>query len=589
MKKTLSITLGGRAYIVEEDAYGALERYVNKIRAQFKDDPNVDELVADMEAGMADVFEKQQGKRKEPVLTLTDVEAMIQVMGAPEEIAEEEPAMGSAAKEPNRDEARTGASLRPKRLYRNPDDVVIAGVCSGLAAYLGVDVVIVRIAFIIAAFLNGFGILAYIIFWIAMPEATTSTQKLEMRGKPVNLQEIEELVKEKATKVSEEGKKAWDRMQDAKSPARRFLELPVRFVGACARVILKIVSVVIKLISGIIGVALIVAGAIAMAATTVAAAVMLFSIQSPYIQSDLPLHELVGDPRYYIGIAAVYFAVIIPLAFLIQIGGTFVTRRNQFQTTGIIVLTVIWFAAISTAGAIGAHLAPWAQTRLAENEAVQTITQEVAISDDVNALLLSGDTRLHVTRGDVASLIFTGREEDLAMVTTTVENGQLRLDTSRQEDRGRICLFCHRAGVRAELVLPELTAIETRNQAHVSLEGFGGDLLFTAEDYTHIDAEVEEAMNITTDQKDYSRIILEGATQSLTSRLEDYARMDAHDLHAASATVRTIDYARAVVRVTGLLDADAQDYSRITSLGEPKDTTIHESGFGKVTNEMGAY
>lgn len=354
MKKTLSITLGGRAYVVEEDAYAALERYVNKIRAQFKNDPNVDELVSDMEAGMADVFEKQMGKRKDAALTLLDVEAMIGVMGAPEEIAEEEPVVsdGTAKGAPRDDRADTTG---PKRLYRNPDDVVIAGVCSGLAAYLGVDVVIVRIAFILLAFVNGFGILAYIIFWMSMPEATTSAQKLEMRGKPVNLQEIEELVKEKAEKMTAEGKKAWERMQDEKSPARRFLDASVRVIGACARAIVGVVSGVIKAVGSVLGVVLIIASTLAMAAATVALVVLLFGEPWTYWQVDFPLYALLDDPRFVLGVVAAYFVVTVPLVFLNQTGATMLSRHNTFRTSTVVALTVLWFAAASTAAAMATH------------------------------------------------------------------------------------------------------------------------------------------------------------------------------------------------------------------------------------------
>ena len=94
-----------------------------------------------------------------------------------------------------------------KKLYRNPDDVIIAGVCSGLAAYFGIDPVAVRLAFFVAIFAQGLGFWIYIILWIVMPMAKNSAQKLEMRGKPVNIKRIEENIKEKSKHIREGIKK----------------------------------------------------------------------------------------------------------------------------------------------------------------------------------------------------------------------------------------------------------------------------------------------------------------------------------------------------------------------------------------------
>jgi hypothetical protein len=357
----------------------------------------------------------------------------------------------------------------------------------------------------------------------------------------------------------------------------------VRFIGACARAIMMVVSGIIKVLGVIVGVAIIIASSLAMAAASVAAVVMAFGIQSPYMQSDLPLHELVGNPKYYIAILAAYLVVIFPLVFVIQIGGVFVTRRNQFKTSGIIAMTVIWFAALSTMAAMGTQLAPWAQARLAEVEATQTITQDVALSGEVTTLLLSGNADLSVTRGDVASLKIIGREEGVGRTTTTVENGQLRMDVSRSQERNGLCLFCHRRTVRAELVIPELTTVEVRDRAYARLEGFG-NLELTAEDSAHVRAKVEDAETVRVTQSDNTQVTLEGVAKSLFITLEDAAHLFANDLHAEVVEVTAMDYGRVYVRTSGTLTATAHDMARILSRGNPATSTIQELDYGRVTD-----
>jgi phage shock protein PspC (stress-responsive transcriptional regulator) len=128
------------------------------------------------------------------------VEEVISIMGDPSEISgsEEQPHRTTG-------ERRT----RARRIYRNPDDRVLGGVCGGLGAYLGIDPVIVRILFVIFILLFGIGFLIYIILWIVIPEAKTTAQKLEMRGDPVNVSNIENFFKEEfeSVKKSFRGKK----------------------------------------------------------------------------------------------------------------------------------------------------------------------------------------------------------------------------------------------------------------------------------------------------------------------------------------------------------------------------------------------
>lgn len=179
MKKTFSVNLGNRVYNIDEDAYLKLSAYLERIEGHFSDLKEREDIMNDIELRISELFTERLGVNKQ-VVTLADVDEVIRIMGDPHEIG------GSQEEEPrNTWERRSGA----KRIYRDPDDRMIGGVCSGLAAYTNIDPVIMRLIFVILLFM-GIGALAYIILWIVVPEARTTAQKLEMRGDSVNASNI---------------------------------------------------------------------------------------------------------------------------------------------------------------------------------------------------------------------------------------------------------------------------------------------------------------------------------------------------------------------------------------------------------------
>ena len=181
MKKTLTVNLGGTVYNIDEDAYILLDSYLNNLRCHFRKNPEGEEIVRDMEVRIAELFDEcmKGGSR---VVTVENVEAIIARMGKPEELndAEED----DVEEKPGKDEKVV------RRLFRNPDDKVLGGVASGIAAYLGWDVVPLRLLLIVAGCFFQWLLLVYMAAWIVIPLARTATEKLQMRGEPVNMENI---------------------------------------------------------------------------------------------------------------------------------------------------------------------------------------------------------------------------------------------------------------------------------------------------------------------------------------------------------------------------------------------------------------
>jgi phage shock protein PspC (stress-responsive transcriptional regulator) len=178
MKKTFSVNLGNRVYNIDEDAYLKLSAYLERIEGHFSDLKEREDIISDIELRISELFSERLGVNKQ-VVTLEDVNEVIRIMGDPHEIS------GSEEEPRNYREYRSGT----KRIFRDPDDRMIGGVCSGLAAYTNIDPVIMRLIFVVLLFM-GIGALAYIILWIVVPEARTTAQKLEMRGDSVNASNI---------------------------------------------------------------------------------------------------------------------------------------------------------------------------------------------------------------------------------------------------------------------------------------------------------------------------------------------------------------------------------------------------------------
>lgn len=138
---------------------------------------------------IVEIFKTRLGKRE--VVNDEDVEAIIALIGTPEQIDEQEQEYTSKEKSGSSRASGSGFS-RDKQLFRDPETKMIGGVSGGLAGYLGVDIVWIRLAFVLLLFAKGFGALIYIILWIVVPKAKTAGDFLKMRGKPLNFDNLKE-------------------------------------------------------------------------------------------------------------------------------------------------------------------------------------------------------------------------------------------------------------------------------------------------------------------------------------------------------------------------------------------------------------
>lgn len=173
MDKTIKINLGGSLFQIDEEAYKILHRYLKDIDDRLKNTQGGAETIEDLELRIAEIFNSQGVASA--VISKENVEAMMAIIGKPEDFdTGEEPVSDSRARQRPADS---------KKLYRNPDDMILSGVCGGLAPFLNIDAVWIRLAFIIFTFFFFIGALVYIALWIALPKATSDARKREMYGR----------------------------------------------------------------------------------------------------------------------------------------------------------------------------------------------------------------------------------------------------------------------------------------------------------------------------------------------------------------------------------------------------------------------
>jgi phage shock protein PspC (stress-responsive transcriptional regulator) len=239
MNKTVNMNLGGFFFHIDEDAYQKLNRYFEAIKRSLSSDGR-DEIMNDIESRISELFSEKLTSEKQ-VLGIKDIDDVIAVMGQPEDykIESDEPTQTNFSTSYNQ--------IKTRKLYRDVENGIIGGVLSGFGHYFGIDKIWLRLIMLVLLLTFGTGVLVYIIFWIVMPEAKTTSEKLEMRGEPINISNIEKKVKEEFENISDKIKNAdYDKMSN------QFKSGAEKIGGAVENVFPKLFEVFGKILGGFI-------------------------------------------------------------------------------------------------------------------------------------------------------------------------------------------------------------------------------------------------------------------------------------------------------------------------------------------------
>ncbi|MXV38214.1 PspC domain-containing protein [Flavobacteriaceae bacterium Ap0902] len=260
MDKTHNISLGGFAFNIEDTAYKRLNRYLKEISVSIGNIAGADEIMTDVEFRMAELLRAKMMARE--VVNEADVDYLIEVMGEPKDFytegfAEEEADFEKKTKSAY---ASTGKN---KKLFRDPDDKMIGGVCAGLGHYVGMDATWVRILTVVALFIDpiffsmgSMIFVGYLVLWLVVPLARTTSDKLQMRGEPVNVDTIRDFFGKSPENLK-------TKFNDVGDDARRVVSTSGSVLGDILRMIFKIIGIFILIILLIIALALVVSFVVA--------------------------------------------------------------------------------------------------------------------------------------------------------------------------------------------------------------------------------------------------------------------------------------------------------------------------------------
>ncbi|AFU70016.1 stress-responsive transcriptional regulator, PspC family [Psychroflexus torquis ATCC 700755] len=244
MNKTININLANVFFHIDEDAFKKLDSYLKAIERYLSKEQSKDEILQDIEARIAELFTESTAQVNQ-VITMSQVNAMIGIMGEPEAYMMEDDEEPSSSASPKFKASR--------KLYRDLERKYVGGVSAGLNHYLGINTLLIRLFWVISAFFSVGGTVAiYVIIWILIPAARTTAQKLDMQGEPVNLSNIERKVKEGYSKFADKvGDIDYEKYgQQTKSGLTKFLDGLGEVLRALGVFLSKFLGIVLLLISG---------------------------------------------------------------------------------------------------------------------------------------------------------------------------------------------------------------------------------------------------------------------------------------------------------------------------------------------------
>jgi len=401
MKKTLNINIGSRVFNIDEDAYDLLSRYLESIKKYFQKINIEDDVFQDIENRISEKFNSIL-KNKES-LNIDDINNIIKEMGTLDDFKEAYNDFDTNDFNNQNNESKTtgkrkriyrntsdkviagvasglanyfsvdpiifrlifivslftgfgliayiifwigipandsGKINENKRLYRDGDNEILGGVAYGLGNYFGIDPAIIRVLFILSIFIGGFGILAYLILWVSIPEAKTVGEKMNMRGYPLTLENIEKFIKEKLSKKDGE-----------ENLFVKIILFPFRIIGP---IILGIISIIIPILKILLSFILFVFSIVIIVFLILftLGAINLIdyqdfiigSIDGVYI-SGINLSIIIAELPFYLQLSIFSFLIVALLFIIIIITKVLFTNKNNFSNRliGLFFIGIILF------------------------------------------------------------------------------------------------------------------------------------------------------------------------------------------------------------------------------------------------------
>jgi phage shock protein PspC (stress-responsive transcriptional regulator) len=410
MNEVKKVHLGRQQFTISVEAHKDLHNYLTAIEKQ----PGVQpEVAKEVELRMAELL-TERGITSDKVVLQEDVDFLKQQLGEPRDFKDEDENHDAGKQEAEKG-AKRDEEQQPKKLFRDTQNGLIAGVASGLAAYMGIDVILIRIAFIALSFASGAGVLLYILIWLLAPEAKTPSERLHMQGKAVTVDTLKEMV---------------DRADIAGASERASRNFG-RGLG-------KALETFFRVIAGIIGVGIVIAGT-AMMLWTVTLSIYLL-IHGGRIGNEVAFP--VGGREVWFVVLAFVTAAIVGF-FMLMLGTTMVSRKWRLRSWLTAVLVGIFFVAASVGTALGFDAVPQVRERFRAAHHSQTRNlqefNKVRLIGEDTAFRFKPDTKYYVELSYLGTVNTT-------LLTTVVDNKVLTINSDDFTKTPLCTGFCFYSG-----------------------------------------------------------------------------------------------------------------------------------------------
>lgn len=545
MHKALSISLSGMVFAIEENAYHQLELYLKQVKSHFANNPDQEEIIADIENSIANKFTAQLSSAKQ-VITLTNIEDVIKELGMPNDFDDKEEDTKELVIE----------NQSKKKLFRDEKAGVIGGVCAGLAMYFGIDVVWVRVVAAVLVFtpMAGFIIPLYLILWLAMPKAQSTADRIQMQGAAVTLDKIEAEIKNRFQKNGEE------------NFLTKILLLPFRIIGAVFNTLRRMFPFFMTLL----GIFLLIIALITTVGTAISTGSILFFPHSPYVVS--PVANFPSTPMEYAAIGILYFLIMIPVIALILLAISLIRKKHLFSTPIVVGFVTIWIILLSVGGVIGTGLYPELQNKMRTH---MNKEKEFNVSDFKN-VDLGGALDVEIIQGDEFKVKAVGDKTGVERLNVFVKNGTLMAEREKQF---QICFLCFNNNPKLIITAPSVEYMSFSGATDVYISSLNQDTVkIDLSGASNLEIERLQVATLDINARGSSSIQLAGTGQQMNAQLSGASDMDAFDFKSKNISIDLSGSSDATIYVTHELKAVISGASDLNYKGNPKITNQDISG-----------
>ncbi len=553
MKQTLTVNLNGIVFHIDDDAYALLQDYLQKVESNLTNE-DVADVLQDIEARIGELFTEMLRKNGVQVVNVAMVEQVMQQLGDPELFADDESDEGPRTKDTRRNTIK-------KRLYRDVDNDLLGGVCSGLGVYFGIDAIWFRLLFVGLTWLYGAAILFYLLLWVIVPAARTAAQRLEMRGEETSIENIQrEVNRQKQMGVRSD------------SMVRIVFSVLLKcMIGLCILLLIPVVLLILYVL-GVVIFALLAA---------------MFGTMPDILMSVLPFHEMASHSEICSILLFLFLSlllILIPVVMLIHWAITRFRRRKMVSKRFWWITGILWILSLLGLGGVmiyaGTHDFSTISF-LADDDwddaddydyALVTNFEEL---DVFHSIVVAGQADIELTQG--ASQWVSMQTIHPELYTVDVRDSVLYIS-------------CKEARMPLEvdftIVVPTIRSIVSSGACSIANTGVldVSDLYIQASGATAIDMYVH-AQNLTLQSSGASKSEFEGVADHFYAIISGAGEIEAYDLQARTANVVCSGAGKVEVSVGDTLSAQASGASKISYRGTPVLAKNITGGMSKIRKD----